>query len=62
VRVSLKCAVLAYKWLNLAAAGAPPSDRDYYLRIRDSVASKLNNAQIAEGQWLAVNWVPKPQR
>jgi uncharacterized protein len=54
--------VLAYKWLNLAAAAAPPSDRDYYLRIRDSVASKLNSAQLAEGQLLAVNWVPKPQR
>jgi uncharacterized protein len=57
-----RSAVLAYKWLNLAAAAAPPSDRDYYLRIRDSVASKLNSAQLAEGQFLAVNWVPKPQR
>jgi len=57
-----RSAVLAYKWLNLAASHAPPNDRDYYIRIRDAVASKLNDAQLAEGQWLAYNWVPKPQR
>jgi TPR repeat protein len=57
-----RSAVLAYKWLNLAAAHAPPNERDYYLRMRDAVASKLNEAQIAEGQWLAYNWAPKPQR
>jgi uncharacterized protein len=51
-----RSAVLAYKWLNLAAAHAPPSNRDDYLRIRDSVASKLNDAQIAEAQWLAYTW------
>jgi len=54
--------VVAYKWLNLAAANARPIERDYYLRIRDAVASKLNPAQIAEGQWLAYNWAPLPQR
>jgi len=57
-----RSAVLAYKWLNLAASHAPPNDRDYYIRVRDAIASKLNNAQLAEGQWLAYNWVPKPQR
>ena len=51
-----RSAVLAYKWLNLAAAHAPPSERDYYLRMRDAVASKLNEAQIAEAQWLAYTW------
>jgi TPR repeat protein len=54
--------LIAYKWLNLAAAHAQPSEREYYLRIRDAVASKLNAAQIAEAQWLAYNWAPKPQR
>jgi uncharacterized protein len=59
-----RSAVIAYKWLNLAAANAKPVERDYYLRIRDAVASKLNNAQLAEGQWLSYNWapVPKPPR
>jgi hypothetical protein len=52
--------IIAYKWLNLAAAGAPRRQREYYLRLRDAVASKMTKAQIAEGQWLALNWVPKP--
>jgi TPR repeat protein len=55
-----RSAVVAYKWLNLAAAHARPSERDYYLRVRDAVAFKLNAAQIAEAQWLAYNWAPKP--
>jgi len=57
-----RSSVIAYKWLNLAAAHARPSEREYYLRVRDAVASKLNTAQIAEAQWLAYNWAPKPQR
>ena len=51
-----RSAVLAYKWLNLAASHAPPNDREDYLRIREAVASKLNNAQLAEAQWLAYTW------
>jgi hypothetical protein len=51
-----RSAVIAYAWLNLAAAHARPSVRDYYLRIRDAVASKLTEAQIAESQWLAHSW------
>jgi len=54
--------VLAYKWLNLAAAHAPARNREYYLRLRDAVASKMTPAQINVGQWLAVEWVPKPPR
>ena len=50
--------VLAYKWLNLAVALASPRQRDYYLRLRDAVASKMSTAQIAEGQRLALLWVP----
>lgn len=48
--------VLAYKWLNLAAARAPKHVRDFFLRLRNAVASKMSPAQIAEGQWLAVHW------
>jgi TPR repeat protein len=48
--------VLAYKWLNLAAARAQRSERDYFLRLRDAVASKMSPYQIAEGQRLAALW------
>jgi TPR repeat protein len=51
-----RSAVIAYAWLNLAAAHARPNMRDYYLRIRNAVASKLTEAQIAESQWLAYSW------
>ncbi len=50
--------VLAYKWLALAAAHAPKGQRDYYLRLRDAVASKLTPNQIADGQRLALFWAP----
>jgi TPR repeat protein len=48
--------ILAYKWLNLAAARAPTRERDYVLRLRNAVASKMSRAQIAEGQRLAMLW------
>jgi len=48
--------VLAYKWLNLAAARARKRERDHFLRLRDAVASKMSPAQIAEGQRLAMAW------
>jgi len=51
--------ILAYKWLNLAASRAPRRQSEYYTRLRNAVASKMTRAQIAEGQWLALNWVPK---
>lgn len=44
----MKNDVLAYKWLNLAAARAQPRAREYYQRIRDAVAAKLAAKQIAE--------------
>ena len=52
--------VLAHKWLNLAAAHAPPRYREQYLRVRDAVASKMTPDQIYFAQQLAVQWVPKP--
>ena len=48
--------VLAYKWLNLAAARGSRRERDFYLRLRDAVASKMSLAQIMEGQRLALLW------
>jgi TPR repeat protein len=50
--------VLAYKWLNLAASRVSRHDRDYFLRLRNAVASKMSPAQIAEGQYLAMCWAP----
>jgi TPR repeat protein len=50
--------VLAYKWLDLAAAHASKRQRDYFLRLRNAVASKMSMAQISEGQRLALLWVP----
>jgi len=48
--------VLAYKWLNLAAAGAAGRERDFYRRLRDAVASKMTSNQIFAGQELAWLW------
>jgi uncharacterized protein len=53
--------VLAYKWLNLAAARAPKYERDYFLRLRNAVASKMSPVQIAEGQRLAMLWATARQ-
>jgi TPR repeat protein len=51
--------VLAHKWLNLAAAHAPPRQREYYLRLRDAVASKMTEGQVAQAQALALRWRPR---
>jgi uncharacterized protein len=51
--------ILAHKWLNLAAARAPRREREYYIRLRDAVASKMTGAQVAEAQSLAVQWNTK---
>jgi hypothetical protein len=48
--------ILSYKWLDLAAARAATRERDYYLRLRDAVASKMSSDQIVEGQRLALTW------
>lgn len=50
--------VLAQKWLNLAAAHAGRHERDYYVRIRDAVASKMSALQLATAQQLATSWLP----
>ncbi|SDC66674.1 Sel1 repeat-containing protein [Bradyrhizobium brasilense] len=50
--------VLAYKWLNLAAARSNGRQRDAYLRFRDAVASKLSTYEIIAGQRFALEWAP----
>jgi uncharacterized protein len=50
--------ILAYKWLVVGAAHAPKRERDYYLRLRDAVSSKMSAGQIVEGQRLASSWAP----
>jgi uncharacterized protein len=49
-------AILSYKWLDLAAAHAAKRERDYYIRLRNAVASKMSSEQIVEGQRLALIW------
>jgi TPR repeat protein len=48
--------ILAYKWLNLAAARTQGRDQETFARFRDAVASKMSKDEIAEGQRLALNW------
>jgi len=50
--------ILAYKWLNLAAARAAKREREYFLRLRNAVASKMSADQIVVGQRLALLWAP----
>ncbi|WP_424626897.1 tetratricopeptide repeat protein [Bradyrhizobium sp. SYSU BS000235] len=50
--------VLAYKWLNLAAGRASRRERDFFLRLRDAVSSKMTPDQILEGQRMALDWRP----
>jgi TPR repeat protein len=52
----------AYKWLNLAVAGAAPREREYWLKIRDAVAWKLTRSELAQAQWLALQWHPVRER
>jgi TPR repeat protein len=48
--------ILAYKWLDLAAAHTRGHERDTYARFRDAVASKMSKNEIAVGQRLALSW------
>jgi TPR repeat protein len=50
--------ILAYKWLNLAAAHTRGRERDAYARFRNAVASKMSPDEIALGQRLALDWAP----
>jgi uncharacterized protein len=48
--------VLSYMWLNLSASQAVGDDRDFKVRMRDAVASKLTPAEVAEAQHMALAW------
>jgi uncharacterized protein len=52
--------VLAQAWLNLAVAHAEPRLRDHWVLIRNAVASKMTEAQLAEARRLAYQWQPEP--
>lgn len=57
--------VLANVWYTLAAARFSASEIEYRemaLRDRDTVASKMTPAQIAEAQRLAREWKPKKEK
>jgi TPR repeat protein len=50
--------VTAYMWLNLAAARSPAWDTNA-AKARDLITSRMTREQIAEGQKLARQWVPR---
>jgi TPR repeat protein len=52
--------VLAHAWLNLAVAHAEPRIRRKWVLIRDAVASKMSEAQLADARRLAYEWQPSP--
>ncbi len=52
--------ILSYMWLNLSAAQAAGEDRDFKVRIRDSVASKLTKHELKLAQSLSRR--PPPHR
>jgi uncharacterized protein len=47
---------LSYMWLNLSASQAVGDDRDFKVRVRDAVASKMTVAQVALAQHIAMTW------
>lgn len=54
--------VLAYLWLNLAASRTKGAAHEDNVRLRDAVAAKMSLGQLADAQYLARAWVPKPER
>jgi len=48
--------IQAHKWLNLSAAQAKGEDRDFKVRIRNSVETKMSVAQVQTAQQLARDW------
>jgi len=53
--------VTAHIWLNLAAARSKGSEHEDNVRLRDAVASKMSLGQLADAQYFARIWVPKPE-
>ncbi len=50
--------IKAHMWLDLAAAHAPPKSRDYCVRLRNAVATKMTRGEIGVARQLALQWVP----
>ena len=48
--------VLSYMWLNLSAAQAAGDDRDFKVRMRNAIASKMTPRQVEIAQEMAVKW------
>jgi uncharacterized protein len=48
--------VLSYLWLDLSAAQAVGSDRDFKTTMRDAIASKMTPQQLLTAQQLALKW------
>ena len=48
--------IQAHKWLNLAAAGASDADRDYFIRMRNAIATKISHRDTVEAQRRARTW------
>ncbi len=54
--------IKAHMWLDLAAAHAPPRSRDFCVRLRDAIATKMTRGQIGVARQLALQWVPVRER
>ena len=50
--------ILAEAWLSLAVAHAEPRRRGFWTRIRNAVAGKLSDVELAEAQHLALQFHP----
>jgi TPR repeat protein len=48
--------VLSHMWLNLSASHAVGDNRDYAVRLRDALASKMTERQLLAAQHLAQSW------
>jgi TPR repeat protein len=53
--------VTAHIWLNIAASRTRGAEHEDNIRLRDAVASKMSLGQLADAQYLARVWVPKPE-
>jgi uncharacterized protein len=50
--------VEAHMWLNLGAAHAAPKIRDFGVKMRDAIATKMTRRELAKSRLLALEWGP----
>ncbi|MFL6796060.1 MAG: tetratricopeptide repeat protein [Xanthobacteraceae bacterium] len=48
--------LLSYMWLNLSASQAKGEDRDFKVRMRNAIASKMTVTQLSVAQQMALQW------